>query len=67
MRVKVEVSNKGAIFVDDTRITNRSTKWSCAQNIIDWWECEKDEVRITLIENGYGSLLPLIDNQDYIG
>lgn len=63
--VKVEVTSQNAIYVDDTRITNRSTKWG-GHRIVDSWQCQEDEVRSTLVKNGHGNLIHLIDDEKYL-
>ena len=52
MRVKVEVTDKSAIYVDGVRITNRSTKWGEHQ-IIDRFMCDKNKVNIECNKRGH--------------
>ncbi len=37
--MKVEVTNKNAIYIDGCRITDRNTKWGI-HNILDEFQCE---------------------------
>lgn len=62
-RVKLEVTDKGAIYVNDTRITDRSTKWG-VHSIIFSTVCETDKVLDTLITNGYN--IKRIDDPEYM-
>lgn len=62
-RVKLEVTDKGAIYVNDTRITDRSTKWG-VHSIIFSTVCEPDKVLDTLITNGYN--IKRIDDPEYM-
>ena len=53
-KVKLEVTDRGAIYVDDTRITDRSTKWGL-HNIVFSTLCEKSHVVDALVANGYST------------
>lgn len=61
--VKLEVTDRGAIYVNDTRITDRSTKWGL-HSIIFSTVCEHDKVLDTLVTNGYST--KRIDDPTYI-
>lgn len=61
--VKLEVTNKGAIYVNDTRITDRSTKWGL-HSIVFSTLCERDKVLDTLVTNGYST--KRIDDPTYM-
>lgn len=61
--VKLEVTDRGAIYVNDTRITDRSTKWGL-HSIIFSTVCDRDKVLDTLVANGYS--VKRIDDPTYI-
>lgn len=61
--VKLEVTNKGAIYVNDTRITDRSTKWGL-HTIVFSTVCNSNEVLDILVANGYTTAR--IDDPTYI-
>lgn len=58
-----EVTDKGAIYVNGTRITNRSTKWGI-HSIIFSQECERNEV-ITILKD-FGFDINKIDDPKYL-
>lgn len=59
--VKLEVTDKDAVYVNDERISFRSTKWA-VHNIVFETQCEADEVTQTLEDSGYGYIQL---NRDY--
>lgn len=62
-KVKLEVTDRGAIYVDDTRITDRSTKWGL-HKIVFSTLCEKSHVVDALVANGHSTTR--IDDPAYI-
>lgn len=60
--VTLEVTNKGAIYVNNNRITNRSTKWGI-HNIVFSTTCKKEDVVKTL--KAYGFPTNKIDEPEY--
>lgn len=62
-QVLLEVTDKGAIYVDNTRITDRSTKWGF-HTIIFSKMCAKEDVVKTLTDFGYST--KRIDDQEYM-
>ena len=52
MRVNVEVMDLNAIYVDDTRITARSTKWG-PQVMVAVFTCEQKEAVAQCLERGH--------------
>jgi hypothetical protein len=63
--VEVEITNKGAIYVDRTRITNRNTKWG-NHTILDSFVCEKKEVVAECARRGHRRCLSNIDDDFYM-
>jgi len=61
--VKLEVTDRGAIYVNDTRITDRSTKWGL-HNIVFSTVCDREEVVDILVKNGYS--IKRIDDPAYM-
>lgn len=53
-QVLLEVTDKGAIYVDNTRITDRSTKWGMHQIVFSRM-CKKQDVVKTLVDFGYNT------------
>jgi hypothetical protein len=62
--VNVELTNKNAIYVDGTRITNRSTKWGI-HDIICSFICEKDNVVSECLKRGFQKHVDMIDLDFY--
>lgn len=62
-KVKLEVTNRGAIYVNDTRITDRSTKWGLHTTIFSTL-CDREEVVDVLVKNGFNT--KLIDDPAYM-
>ena len=57
MRIfKVTVTDKGAVCINGTRITGRSTKWGW-HNTVDEFRCAAKNVRNRLIERGHGKIV----------
>jgi len=63
--VNVKITNKGAIYVDDTRITNRNTKWGC-HNIVEEFDCPRSEVRERCLFWGYDDAVRNIDIAEFM-
>jgi len=61
--VKLEVTDRGAIYVNDTRITDRSTKWGL-HTIVFSTLCNRNQVVETLVKNGFS--IKRIDDPVYI-
>lgn len=64
-RVKVEVMHNGCIAVNDTRITNRSTKWGILK-VIDKFYVNPENVLKHLKKRGHEKLIPLIDDGEWV-
>lgn len=62
--VEVEITDKGAIYVDGTRITNRSTKWG-NHTILDSFMCEKKDVVAECAQRGYRRHIRNVDDEFY--
>lgn len=62
--VHVSVTHKNAIYVNDTRITNRSTKWGIHTSV-DSFDCIKADVREKCMNRGHLIAVNNIDNKDY--
>jgi hypothetical protein len=54
-KVKLEVTDKGAIYIDDFRISYRDTKWG-HHNILFTAKVLPNQVSKTLADNGYGHI-----------
>ncbi len=54
-KVKVEVTDKNAVYINQTRITGRDTKWGIHYTLFSTKAFPKDVVKV-LTENGYGHL-----------
>jgi len=54
-KVTVEVTNQGAVYVNDTRITGRDTKWGIHQTMFSV-KVPANKVSSTLAEHGYGNI-----------
>jgi biopolymer transport protein ExbD len=54
-QVTVEVTNQGAVYVDNHRITGRETKWGVHHTIFAI-KVNKDDVAKALHEHGYGHI-----------
>lgn len=54
-KLTVEVTDKGAVYVDGTRITGRETKWGI-HNILFTGKAYPKDVVSLLKENGYGHI-----------
>lgn len=57
----VEVTNRGAVYINDTRVTGRSTKWGIHNIIFSQENVKPENVRQLLVDNGYGSII--LDNE----
>ena len=54
-KVNVEVTDKGAVYINGTRITGRGTKWG-VQNIVFQTKVPLDQVVQTLRDNGFENI-----------
>ena len=54
-KVTVDVTNQGAVYINDTRITGRDTKWG-QHTILFTAKVSPDQVSKTLTANGYGHI-----------
>jgi hypothetical protein len=52
--IKLEVTDRGAIYVNDSRITDRSTKWG-VHTIVFSTKCKQEDVVKTLEQSGYST------------
>lgn len=59
-QIKVEVSDKNAIYVDGTRITSRNTKWGI-HNIIYNGNLNSDTFCQVLVDFGFKKAVSYID------
>lgn len=65
--VDVEVLENGAVYVDDTRITDRSTKpWGGGIRSVEHFECEDDQVVAELSRRGHRISIRKIDEARYM-
>jgi hypothetical protein len=53
-KVRLEVTDKGAIYIDDTRITDRSTKWGVHTTVFST-VCNREDVLDVLVKNGFST------------
>lgn len=53
-KVLLEVTDKGAIYVNDTRITDRSTKWGVHTTVFST-VCNREDVLEVLTKNGFST------------
>jgi hypothetical protein len=64
--VELVVTESGAVYVNDTRITDRSTKpWGGSPTLFEG-KVPDDMVVKTLVDNGYKKLLSKIDTEPYL-
>lgn len=64
--VRLVVARCGAVYVDDSRITDRSTKpWGGSPTVFEV-SVPDDEVVTTLERNGFAHLLRKIDVEPYM-
>lgn len=64
-QVTVWVSrNRGMVAVDETRITNRETKWG-VHHRLDEFKCAPGEVYSELVKRGYKAHASNIDTPGY--
>ena len=64
MTVEVHIINQGAIYVDNHRITNRSTKWG-VMVVQETFNCLKKDVVMECFKRGYHHHIKNIDDPDY--
>ena len=65
-RVNLEVTDNGAVYIDNTRITGRHTKWG-VHRIVFAANVFADEVTNTLKTNGYAHIVLDKDYASEIG
>jgi len=66
-RVSLTVAASGAVYVNDTRITDRSTKpWGGSATVYYEDKVQQDDVADVLVKNGYKRLLRKIDTEPYM-
>lgn len=53
--VKVTVTDKNAVYINDTRITGRNSKWGW-HNTVDEFRCAPKNVRTRLTDRGHGHI-----------
>lgn len=53
-KVILEVTDKGAIYVNNTRITDRSTKWGVHTTVFST-VCNREDVVNVLVANGFST------------
>ena len=53
-KVRLEVTDKGSIYIDDTRITDRSTKWGVHTTVFST-VCNREDVLDVLVKNGFST------------
>lgn len=64
--MKITVTDKNAIYVDDFRITNRSTKWG-VHNFLEEFEIEKkEELLPELKKRGLEYVVDYIDDESFL-
>ncbi|MCK5639901.1 MAG: hypothetical protein KAJ19_03860 [Gammaproteobacteria bacterium] len=63
-KVEVVVTDKYAIYVDGTRITNRATKWG-VHGEVDSFSCPRDRVAFVCIERGHRAAVRRINDNAY--
>lgn len=66
MTIKVTVTDKDAIYVNDHRITDRGTKWDI-HHIIDEFECmTESDVKTICLKRGHIDAVKRIDIPGYV-
>lgn len=65
-QVTVEVTNRGAVYVNGTRITGRDTKWGVHTTVFET-TCPDNCVVDTLRENNYGHIVLEKDDMTEMG
>lgn len=63
--LNVQITNKNAIYVNDTRITNRSTKWGVHNTVAEFQARTPREVLQGVVAQGFPNLLSLVDYEPY--
>lgn len=63
--VTVDITDRGAIYVDGTRITNRNTKWGVHQTV-DSFVCNKADVVTECVRRGFPFHIRNIDDESYV-
>lgn len=63
--VAVDITDRGAIYVDNTRITNRNTKWGY-HTTLNSFVCEKEQVVSECYHRGYYDHIRNIDDHFYL-
>lgn len=54
-RVKLEVTNQGAVYINGTRVTGRHTKWGIHTTVFEA-RVAATSVTANLIKHGYGHI-----------
>lgn len=62
--VEVNITDKGAIYVNDKRITNRNTKWGI-HNTLDRFTCPMDNVVQECMKRGHRIHVRNIEDEPY--
>ncbi len=65
-QVKIEVTNRGAVYVNGTRITGRDTKWGIHSTVFET-TAPITQVAKALADNGYGHIKLDADYLEEIG
>jgi len=55
-KVTLEVTDKGAVYLNNTRVTGRDTKWGTHTIIFTAENIPVNSVRQILIKNGFGDI-----------
>lgn len=64
MIVSVTICERGAIYVNDSRITCRATKWGVLAALAEF-ECPQEDVARRVRDTGFGEYLKNIDTEPY--
>ena len=63
--MKVEIAKTGAIYVNDVRITDRSTKPGIGSPTVDSFHCARESLHDTLRARGHAHLISQIAAEPY--
>lgn len=55
-KVNVEITDRGAVYVNDTRITGRHTKWGIHNTVCTLKKISLDNVRQAIADAGYAHI-----------
>ena len=64
--MKVDITHRDAIYVDDYRITHRGTKWGTHQILESFTVKDKNDVVSECLKRGYKGAVENIDNVAYL-